>query len=194
MSNANPPSSQPAKLTVMNRQMRRIQKKTEEKQNLERDRLKSKRVEKRQRVLTRRRERVANRLSGSGTSSTSGLQKTKVGRFSGVFLLVVSAFIILQTVLPRPEADAGGIGQFSFIIEVLYYVLFGYFGYLWLARRGQPNAFPIAGGAGAVLAILLQGALYLIPGFEANGLLLALAIPASVVGAFLAQLVYSRAV
>jgi hypothetical protein len=176
----------------MNRQMRRIQKKAEEKQNLERDRLKSKRIEKRQRVLSRRRERVANRMSGGGSST--GLQKTKVGRFSGVFLLIVTAFIILQAVLPRPEADTGGIGQFSFIIEVLYYVLFGYFGYLWLARRGQANAFPIAGGAGAVLAVLLQGALYLVPGLEPNGLLLTLSIPASVVGAFLAQLVYSRAV
>jgi hypothetical protein len=178
----------------MNRQMRRIQKKAEEKQNLERDRLKTKRSEKRQRVLSRRRERVANRISGGSSSSTSGLQKTKVGRFSGIFLLVVTAFIILQAVLPRPEGETGGLGQFSLIIEVLYYVLFGYFGYLWLARRNQPNAFPIAGGAGAVLAILLQGALYLIPGLEANGLLLALAIPASVLGAFLAQLVYSRAV
>jgi hypothetical protein len=178
----------------MNRQMRRIQKKAEEKQNLERDRLKSERREKRQRVLSRRKERVSNRLSGSSSSSNAGLQKTKVGRYSGIFLLVVTAFIILQAVLPRPAAEAGGIGQFSFIIEVLYYVLFGYFGYLWLARRNQPNAFPIAGGAGAVLAVLLQGALYLIPGFEANGLLLALAIPASVLGAFLAQLVYSRAV
>jgi hypothetical protein len=178
----------------MNRQMRRIQKKAEEKQNLERDRLKSQRREKRQRVLSRRRERISNRTTGGNTSPSTGLQKTKVGRFSGIFLLVVTAFIILQAVLPRPEADTGGIGQFSFVIEVLYYVLFGYFGYLWLARRNQPNAFPIAGGAGAVLAVLLQGALFLIPGLEPNVLLLALAIPASVVGAFLARLVYSRAV
>jgi hypothetical protein len=176
----------------MNRQMRRIQKKSEEKQNLERDRLKSKRVEKRQRVLSRRRERVANRMS-SGNSSSS-LQKAKIGRFSGVFVLLVAAFIVLQAILPRPEADAGGIGQFSFIIEVLYYVLFGYFGYLWLARRGQANAFPIAGGAGAVLALLLQGVLFLLPGFEPNVQLLVFAIPASVLGAFLAQLVFSRAV
>jgi hypothetical protein len=177
----------------MNRQMRRIQQKSDEKQNLERDRLKAKRVEKRQRVLSRRRERVANRMSGGG-SSNSGLQKTKIGRFSSVFLLVVTAFIILQAILPRPEADAGGIGQFSFIIEVLYYVLFGYFGYLWLARRGQANAFPIAGGAGAILAVLLQGLLFALPGFEPNLQLLVFAIPASVLGAFLAQLVYSRAV
>jgi hypothetical protein len=176
----------------MNRQMRRIQKKSEEKQNLERDRLKAKRIEKRQRVLSRRRERVANRMSGG--SSGGGLQKTKIGRFSGVFLLVVTAFIILQAVLPRPEADTGGMGQFSFVIEVLYYVLFGYFGYLWLARRGQANAFPIAGGVGAILAVLLQAALFLIPGIEPNLQLLVFAIPASVLGAFLAQLVYSRAV
>ncbi len=182
----------------MNRQMRRVQKKAEEKQNLERDRFKAKRVEKRQRVLSRRRERVANRLSGNdggnNSGTNTGLQKTKVGRWSGVFLLVVTAFIILQAILPRPEAEAGGIGQFSFVIEVLYYLLFGYFGYLWLARRNQPNAFPIAGAAGAVLAALLQGLLLLLPGFEFNLQLLLFAMPASVLGAFLAQLVYSRAV
>ncbi len=178
----------------MNRQMRRVQKKAEERQYEERDRLKAKRVEKRQRVLSRRRERVSNRLSGGGSGGNTGLQKTKVGRWSGTFLLVVAAFIILQAILPRPEAEAGGIGQFSFVIEVLYYLLFGYFGYLWLARRNQPNAFPIAGAAGAVLAALLQGILYLLPGFEPNLQLLVFAIPASVLGAFLAQLVYSRAV
>jgi hypothetical protein len=177
----------------MNRQMRRVQKKAEERQNEERDRFKAKRVEKRQRVLSRRRESVSSRLSGSSTSSNASLQKTKVGRWSGPFVLVVLAFIILQAVLPRPEADAGGIGQFSFIIEVLYYLLFGYFTYLWLAKRNQPNAFPIAGAAGAVLAALLQGLLFLLPGFEPNLQLLVFAIPASVLGAFLAQLVYSKA-
>lgn len=184
-----------AKLSSMNRQMRRVQKKAEERQNEERDRLKTKRKEKRQRVLSRRRERVSSRLSGgSSGGSNTGLQKTKVGRWSGIFLIVVAAFIILQAILPRPEADTGGIEQFSFVIEVLYYLLFGYFGYLWLARRNQPNAFPIAGAAGAVLATLLQGLLFFLPGFEPNLQLLVFAIPASVLGAFLAKLVYSRAV
>jgi hypothetical protein len=177
----------------MNRQMRRVQKKAEEKQYLERDRFKAKRREKRQRVLSRRRENVSSKLTG-GSNANSGLQKTKVGRFAGIFLLVVLAFIILQAVLPRPEAEAGGTSQFSFIIEVLYYLLFGYFGFLWLARRNQANAFAIAAGAGALLAALLQGALLLLPAFEPNLQLLIFAIPASVLGAFLAQLVYSRAV
>jgi hypothetical protein len=177
----------------MNRQMRRVQKKTEEKQYAERDRLKAKRIHKRQRVFSRRRERVAGKSAPSGSSGT-GLQKSKVGRFAGIFLLLVIAFIVLQAILPRPAAEAGGISQFSFIIEVLYYVLFGYFGYLWLARREQPNAFPIAAVAGVVLAALLQGALWLLPGFEPNVQLLIFAVPAAVLGAYLAQLVYSRAV
>ncbi|MGL4610008.1 MAG: hypothetical protein ACRCYY_10030 [Trueperaceae bacterium] len=179
----------------MNRQMRRIQKKAEEKQYAERDKFKAKRSEKRQRVLSRRRERLASSSNSnkSNNNNAGGLHKTKVGRFSGIFLLVVAAFIILQAVLPRPEEGEGGISQFSFVIEVLYYVLFGYFAYLWLARRNQPNAFPIAGAAGAILALLLQGLLFALPNLEPNLQLLALAIPGSVLGAFLAQLVYSRA-
>jgi Flp pilus assembly protein TadB len=176
----------------MNRQMRRIQKKAEERQNEERDRLKSKRREKRQRVLSRRRERLTNRASGSGNANT-GLQKDKIGRFTNFIVPLVIVFIILQAILPRPEAEGEGIQQFSLIIEVLYYTLFSYFGYLWLAKRNIANAFPIAGAAGAVLAALLQGLLYLLPNLEPNLQLLVFAIPASVLGAFLAQLVYSRA-
>jgi hypothetical protein len=177
----------------MNRQMRRIQKKAEERQNEERDRFKSKRREKRQRVLSRRKERVANRMSGGGNTNTS-LQKDKIGRFTNIIVPLVLVFIVLQAVLPKPEAEGGeGIQQFSLIVEVLYYTLFSYFGYLWLAKRNIANAFPIAGAAGAVLAALLQGVLYLLPNFEPNLQLLVFAIPAAVLGAFLAQLVYSRA-
>jgi hypothetical protein len=176
----------------MNRQMRRIQKKAEERQNDERDRLKAKRITKRQRVLTRRRERVSNRLSGSNNTAT-GLQKAKIGRFTNIIVPLVLVFIVLQAVLPRPEGEGAGTRQFSLIIEVLYYTLFSYFGYIWLSKRNIANAFPIAAGAGAVLAAVIQGVLYLLPNFEPNLQLLVFAIPAAIVGAVLAQLVYSRA-
>jgi hypothetical protein len=178
----------------MNRQMRRVQKKAEERQNEERDRLKAKRITKRQRVLSRRRERVANRLSGGTTTgTTTGLQKAKVGRFTNIILPVVLVFIVLQAVLPRPEGEGAGTRQFSLLIEVLYYTLFSYFGYIWLAKRTIPNAFAIAAGAGAVVAALLQGMLYLLPNFEPNVQLLVFAIPAAILGAVLARLVFSRA-
>ncbi len=166
--------------------MRRVQKKAEEKQHLERDRFKAKRREKRRRVLSHRKEQVSSRNS-------SPLVKAKIGRYAGIFSLLVIVFIILQAVLPRPTAEAGGIQQFSFVIEVLYYTLFGYFVYLWLARREQPNAFFIAVATGVALAVLLQGALFLLPGFEPNVQLLIFAVPAAIIGAVLAQLVYSRA-
>jgi hypothetical protein len=174
----------------MNRQMRRIQKKSEERQNEERDRLKAKRITKRQRVLTRRKERLTNRVS---SGSNPGLQKAKIGRFTNIIVPLVFVFIVLQAVLPRPEGEGEGVRQFSLIVEVLYYTLFSYFGYIWLSRRNIANAFPIAAGAGAVLAALIQGVLYLLPNFEPNLQLLVFAIPAAIIGAVLAQLVYSRA-
>lgn len=174
----------------MNRQMRRIQKKAEEKQNEERDRLKAKRITKRQRVVARRRENLTSRSSGGGNS---GLQKDKIGRFTNIIVPLVLVFIILQAVLPRPEGEGEGVRQFSLIVEVLYYTLFSYFGYIWLAKRNIANAFFIAASAGAALAVLVQGILYLLPNFEPNLQLLVFAVPAAIIGAVLAQLVYSRA-
>jgi cation transport ATPase len=171
----------------MNRQMRRVQKKAEDKQWKERDQLKAERLVKRQSILSRRR----NRTKSSSSSPRTTLAKSKVGRWSGIFAIVSTLVIILQSVLPPSTTDQNPI--FIFVVQVAYYLLFGYFVYLWLERRGRPNALYWTVGVGAVLIAAINLALLFIPTMNPDWRVAALGVPMVALGAYLAKLVYSRA-
>jgi cation transport ATPase len=173
----------------MNRQMRRVQKKAEDKQWKERDQLRAERLVKRQNLVSRRR---APRAKAASTSARATLAKSKVGRWSGIFAVVSTLVIILQSVLPQTANDQNPI--LIFVVQVAYYILFGYFVYLWLERRNRPNALYWTIGAGVVLIAAINLSLLFVPTMNPDWRVAALAAPMVALGAYLARLVYSRAV
>jgi hypothetical protein len=175
----------------MNRQMRRVQKKAEEKQWKERDQLKAERLAKRQSFFSRR--RAPKKTSGNAsTVPRTSLQKSKIGRFAGIFALVSTFVIILQTLIPTTGTDQNP--TFLFIVQVLYYLLFGYFVYLWLERRNYPNALYWTAGIGLALIIILSVAAWLMPVVNPDLRIAVLGAVMVGLGAYLARLLYVRAV
>ncbi len=172
----------------MNRQMRRVQKKAEEKQWKERDQLKAERLTKRQNIFKRR----STPKKSDSSSPRSSLQKSKIGRFAGIFALVSTFVIVLQTLVPTTGTDQNP--TFIFIVQVLYYILFGYFVYLWLERRNRPNALYWTIGIGLALIIIVNVAALLIPAVNPDLRIAVLGAGMVGLGAYLARLIYIRAV
>lgn len=165
---------------MMNRQLRRAQEKKDRQK--EREKVRAKTV--RRAKATRRREQRREKPRPSEPRT----RKTQPGRFSGAFAIAAAFFVVLQALVPV-SSERGG---FSLVVEVLYYLLFGYFAATWLMRRSQPRAFSYAAATGVVLALGLQ-LLRLLSGPGLDAVLLLAALPAAVVGAWLGRLVYLRA-
>jgi TRAP-type C4-dicarboxylate transport system permease large subunit len=173
----------------MNRQMRRVQKKAEEKQWKERDQLRAERLAKRQSMLARHKAAKKTRRSDNPRAT---LQKSKIGRFAGVFALVSTFVILLQTIIPTAGTDQNP--TFIFIVQVLYYLLFGYFVYLWLERRNRPNALYWTIGTGLALIVMANAAALFIPGVNPDWRVALLGAVMVGLGAYFARLIYIRAV
>ena len=171
----------------MNRQMRRVQKKAEEKQWKERDQLKAERLTKRQNIFKRR-----STPKKSDSSPRAGLEKSKIGRFAGIFALVSIFVIVLQTLIPTTGTDQNP--TFLLIVQVLYYLLFGYFVYLWLERRNRPNALYWTIGIGLALIVIVNVAALLMPVVNPDLRIAVLGAGMVGLGAYLARLIYIRAV
>lgn len=167
---------------MMNRQLRRAQEKKDRQK--EREKVRAKTVRRAKAVRRREKRREKPRTSESQPKA----RKSQPGRFSGAFTIATAFFIVLQALVPV-SSERGG---FSLVVEVLYYLLFGYFAATWLMRRGQPRAFGYAAAAGVVLALGLQ-LLRLLSGPGLDAVLLLAALPAAVVGAWLGRFVYLRA-
>ncbi len=172
----------------MNRQMRRVQKKAEEKQWKERDQLKAERLTKRQNIFKRR----STPKKSDSSSPRSSLQKSKIGRFAGIFALVSTFVIVLQTLVPTTGTDQNP--TFIFIVQVLYYILFGYFVYLWLERRNRPNALYWTIGIGLALIVIINVAALIVPVINPDLRVAVLGAGMVGLGAYLARLIYIRAV
>jgi hypothetical protein len=170
--------------------MRRVQKKAEEKQWKERDQLKAERLVKRQNFWARRKT-VKKSGSSSSTPRTS-LQKSKIGRFAGIFALVSTFVIVLQTLIPTTGSDQNP--TFLLIVQVLYYLLFGYFVYLWLERQNRPNALYWTIGRGLALIIITNVAALFMPVVNPDLRIAVLGAGMVGLGAYLARLIYIRAV
>lgn len=169
--------------------MRRVQKKAEEKQWKERDQLRAERKAKRQSLLARRR---VKKSSGSSDKPKASLQKSKVGRFSGIFALVSTFVIILQTIIPTTATDQNP--TFLLVVQVLYYLLFGYFVYLWLERQNRPRALYWTIGVGLALTLVANIAALAIPGVMPDWRVAVMGAAMVALGAYLARLLYVRAV
>ncbi len=167
----------------MNREMRRAQEKADKKQVEARDRLRTERRVKRQRILQRRKE-----PKKSQSSSPQGERKLP-GRFSSIFTLMVAVFIVLQSIIPPTP---GQNPTFAFIINVLYYFMLGYFMYLWLARIQFKQALYVTIASGVGLALAMAVTQFAIPGLSPEYRLVLFAIPAVILGSFVGQLIFTK--
>ena len=185
----------------MNRELRRAQAKAEARAEKEKKRAKAEKRAKRNAAVARRQRPKANNKS-SDTKASKDRPKNPPGRFAHFLTLFVAAFIVLQAITPiltelRGTQEVIQEAQWSGIVEILYYALFGYFAYLWAMKLNVNRALYVASGIGAALAILLVGAQFVaaqqFPSLVPNLQLFYFGIPAVIAGAFLGQLVWHRA-
>jgi hypothetical protein len=167
---------------MMNRQLRRAQKKADDRASKEKERAKAARVAKRQ-------ERIAKRSEPKKLSDPN-VKKQVPGRYSRIWAIVTGAIIVMQAV--SPPLPEGQDSRLWLAVEVIYYPLFAYFVYLWLAREGRNNALLISLVASIGLAVLLGAVRYFAPWLEPDLRLMLLAIPAAVAGTFLAKFIFTR--
>ncbi len=185
---------------MMNRQLRRAQKKQDEKVDKERQKRKDKRTAKvsslRERRAKRRQEsleRAEARKRGEEpkaitADASPAARRKRPGRFSGALMMATVFFIVLQSAVP-PE-QPGEVDVLRSVTSAGFYLLFGYFSTLWLMRRDTPKPIMMTLITGAMLTLGVEIAKYFQPGMVTDPLMLALAVPGLVAGAFLGRLVY----
>lgn len=180
----------------MNRELRRAQKKAEEKQQKEKVRVRQAKRQKREEIVARRKNRIAS--GKAKDSSTPSSRRSNPGRFARALSIVTAAFIVFQSVpvallVNNAETAQTQSPTLTLVVKVLYYLMFGYFAFLWAARSNVAQALNISIGAGLGLAAALLLAQFVIPTIQPEFVVAALAVPAVVLGAFGGQLVWNRA-
>jgi hypothetical protein len=174
-------------LCFMNRQIRREQAKQDKRVQKERQR---KRAARRARVQSNRRRTGESKTSSSSGSSqrpSGGRGSRAPGRFSGVLMIATVFFIVLQAAVPAKQANT-----LNSVTGAGFFVLFGYFSLLYLARRGTDRALIVTLISGAVLVIGVTVARYLEPTLAIDWLMTGLAVPGVVAGAYLGRLVFNN--
>ena len=99
-------------------------------------------------------------------------------------------FIVLQASVPPEPGDNDLLRS---VTGAGFYLLFGYFAILWLMRRETPRPLVVTLVFGVVLTAGVEVAKLFQPEVPTDLLLLALALPGLVGGAFLGRLVYTSA-
>lgn len=177
----------------MNRQVRRAEEKKEKKAEREKAKAKAERQARRRQRRDARRKAAERRAAGateersSAPAKPAGPRTSNPGRFSGALMAATVFFIALQTVAPTDGTLA------SQVVSASFYLLFGYFATLWMMRRSAPRPLIVAIAAGAMMTLATLASQAFQPALEIAPLMLALAIPATVGGAFLGRLVWNRA-
>jgi hypothetical protein len=186
---------------MMNRQLRRAQKKQDEKSDKDKQRRRAVRRSRIQSLRAQRSKRgdgAAKRGERGGNSGGGSRPRARnPGRFSGVLLIATVFFIALNAAVPRPEVEAGG-GFLSSpeafsIIGALYYGLFGYFAVLWLNRRQLTRPLMLALVSGVMLALGGEAARFIQGDYAPDLLFLLLIPPALVIGTFGGRWVHNQA-
>lgn len=192
----------------MNRELRRAQAKQDKKVEREKEERKAAR---RRRIDTLRSRRAARRSEAKANAATkpdpksggeggakppqkgggaAGGRGRNPGRFAGALAMATVFFIVLQgSVAPEP----GDSDLLRSVTGAGFYLLFGYFAILWLMRRDTPRPVVLTLVFGALLTAGVEVAKLFQPEVPTDFLLLALALPGLVAGAFLGRLVYTSA-
>lgn len=190
----------------MNRELRRAQAKMDKKAEREKEERRAARRRKvdqlKERRAARRAEIKANaakKADGGAKASGGAAEKDapkkggrgrNPGRFAGVLMMATVFFIVLQSsVPPAPEDNA----ILRSVTGAGFYLLFGYFSVLWLMRRDVPRPLLMTWISGALLTAGVEVARLLQPEVPTDFLMLALAVPGLVGGAYLGRLVFVNA-
>lgn len=189
---------------MVNRQLRRAEEKKERKAEKEKERAKAEKAERRQKRREARKARAARRAAGGaakGETGKGGEAKGEThdaarparrsgtpGRFSGILMSATLFFIALQAVAP-PSDD----GLVADVVSASFYLLYGYFATLWMMRREAPRARFVVVLGGALMALMTLGVQTFSPDLEIAVRMVALAIPLTLAGAYLGQLVWDKA-
>lgn len=189
----------------MNRELRRAQAKQDKKVEREKEERKAAR---RRRIDTLRSRRAARRAEAKanagkkpetksgGESAAKSTPKAGAGRgrnpgrFAGALAMATVFFIVLQASVPPEPGDNDVLRS---VTGAGFYLLFGYFAILWLMRREVPRPLFVTLLFGAFLTAGVEVAKLFQPEVPTDLLLLALAVPGLVGGAFLGRLVYTSA-
>ena len=186
---------------MMNRQLRRAQQKQDEKFDKERQKKKDKRQAKVSALKDRRSRRRAESLARAEArkrgetpadapkqDSSPAAKRKRPGRFSAALMMATVFFIVLQSAVP-PE-NPGEIDVLRSVTSAGFYLLFAYFSTLWLMRRDTPRPIMMTLISGGMLTLGVEVAKRFQPEMTTDLLMLALAVPFLVAGAFLGRLVY----
>jgi hypothetical protein len=172
----------------MNRQLRRVQNKQDKKTDREKEK---RRVARRARLSSIRQRRQRSQLKRVEKAPPSELPRGKKsgrlpGRFSGVLLGLTVVFIVLQAVVPNP-APATTINS---ALGAAFFLLFGYFIFLWLKRRSIDSAVFLSLLFGTVLVVGVTVAKLFRPEIVLEPVELVLTLPLLILGVFLGRLVF----
>jgi len=174
----------------MNRQVRRIEEKKERKAEREKEKAKQEKQQRRQQRREARRKAAERRARGESApeaAAPAGPRTSNPGRFSGALMAATVFFIALQTVAPT---DGSIVSQ---VVSASFYLLFGYFATLWMMRRKAPQPLFVAIVAGVMMTLATLASQAFQPALEIAPVMLILAVPFVVGGAFLGRLVWNRA-
>jgi len=179
--------SRAAMLGPMNRQIRREQAKQDKK--VQRDKQK-KRAARRARVESVRQRRSARRSVATKPAGGAGKQAPRQGRrapgrFSGALMIATVFFIVLQSAVPVKDATV-----LNSITGAGFFLLFGYFSELYMERRGAPRGLLMTLITGLLLVVGVGVSRLLQPTLGMDWLMMGLALPGVVGGAYLGRLVF----
>jgi hypothetical protein len=174
----------------MNRQLRRANEKSDKKKEREKQRRRKERIEARQSAKAKP---SAAKASPSKASTSKANDKAKVskpsrmpGRWAGPLAIATIFIVLLGAVLPQQQTPL------TFVIDIAYYLLFGYFACLWLLRRGTQRVLFLSTLGGFLLGVVVIATKLYQPAFawQPLVLVLVLAIPAAFLGALLGRALY----
>ena len=190
---------------MMNRELRRAQKKQDEKFDKERQKRRDKRkakVASLREQRSKRRQAAAARAEArkrgepppkeaakeQAAAQAATAKGKRPGRFSLVLMMVTVFFIVLQGAIPLEQADE--VDVLRSLTGAGFYLLFAYFSTLWLMRRGAPKPILMTLISGGMLTLGVEVARRFQPELTTDWLMVVLAPPFIVAGAFLGRLVY----
>lgn len=184
----------------MNRQLRRAQAKLDQKAEREREQRKAARKARVQQLKNQRKQRReaavrktknqqeqrSNKTAERPVGPPTKEQLKKLpGRFSGVLMIASLFFIVINSAVPVPEQTV-----LTSVTGAGFYLLYGYFSVLFLSRRGIPNGFKLTTITGLLLVGGMIAGRFFIDDLAHDWLMMGLAAPGVVLGAYLGRLVF----
>jgi VanZ family protein len=159
----------------VNRQLRRANERSDRRREREQERRKEARRAARTVPAPRQRAAAAPEAAPKTRPAPGTLRQG----LSLAYLVLVVGILLAQAFVPQ-QTD-----PFSLFVHALFYIIFGYFLALQLFRRGVARAGAVTVLAGALLAALIEAAKLLTRAGAPEPVLVALALPGLVLGAWL---------